>query len=510
MIYQRFLDDDLERIQNELFLLRQISNDTSALPERITAEVLDGLSAYCEREDCASEYVIEAKNQCIRALARALIQYSYDIVDSKNRTSIANDRMLMNLTQLTNTLNKMIGTYCLNGAANSVIPSWVPLAVYAAACVCCNYRPMTKIDTCISKALVVSGEGILKSCQQLSSCENQNEVFSTFLTQLLSLASQYTSKDDWIAPQSLPKFVLRWIILKISFPSLGGDGLGHILALVFPLVDSCQQTTQLVGIEVLYHVIKNVTATELRWYSEVLLEVLGRAVTTRTSVVLDLALASLVSALEMLQIPSQSFDLYDQFFLRLINDTCTAIEHNIRLLLLRSLRQMVKAMSVPQSIHLVSYLQPLLEVALRTFDSTNTPLVSEALLLLQDVITSAWPRITHHTEDIFVGVLRSVAYCATLSTGPTGKKHLDGGRTSTLLSLGNRVLQLLHALEQNVEVGGQRSTKILDLLRKTQKEIRNNTLLHLFCSDALESLQAGNPQIVPSPRTKLFNEERIR
>ncbi|KAL0590161.1 hypothetical protein ABG067_001805 [Albugo candida] len=495
MIYQRFLDDHLESIQNELCLLRNISDDTGVQPEQITTVVLDELATYCEEEKSPSECNINAKNQCIKALARMLIQYCCDIASGEKSTPTVSNRMAMNLTQLATTLNKMVGTYAHEDAASTFIASWVPLAAYAAACICCICIPSTKVHRAQSKSLLVIGEGILQSCENLSTCKNQNEVYSTFLTQLLSLVSQNTSKEEWILPQSLPKLVLRWMVSKVSFPNLGGDVLGRLLALVFPLVDACNRTTQLVGIEILYHIIKNVTATELRWYSDILLQVLRRAITTRTPAVLDLALASLISALELLQIPSQSFDLYDQFFPRLINDANLAIEHEIRLLLLRSIRKMLTAMGAPQSIHLIVYLQPLLEVTLRTFDSTNTALVSEALLLLKDIISSAWPRITYHTEDIFVGVLRSVAYCATLSAEGM---HAGRDHTLTLLPLGHSIIQSLHALEKFADIHGQEKKKILTLLGKTQKAIRKNCFLYKFCSDAIEVLQAQDPQSLSS------------
>lgn len=268
---------------------------------------------------------------------------------------------------------------------------------------------------------------------------------ATYAAQLVALSSQGASKEQWVDPQSLGKHALRWVITRVSFPHLGGDLLGRVLALAFPLIDDLRDETQRVGAQILRHVVINVTPTELRWYSDVLLEVLRTSLTSRKPVTLDCLLECLTESLAKVSSPGDVKN-YDQFLPRLLSDVSLCNDTPIRTIYLRRLRPFIKHMGAPHSLHLVRYLQPLLKVIVASFDAIDVDLLLEALETLRATVTGAWPRIPAHTEEILVGTMRVVAYCE-LFDDPASSHAPSPEQKKKLLAASGEVLVLLHDLD---------------------------------------------------------------
>lgn len=282
---------------------------------------------------------------------------------------------------------------------------WVPFALFSSSFVACEQLPGSEMMHSFTIA-----QGILQACQDVTSSDSRPSLFARYLGPIVSLASQCASKEEWVQEHASPKLVLWWILQQVSFPHLGGELLGRLLALIFPLIDDLTDSTQRVGAQMLYHVAQNVTKTELQWYTDVLLEVLRVGITTRKPETLDLLLKILVVALDKVS-PPHDFTFFDRFVPRLLTDTSLSSDIALRIVYLKNLRPLVQRIGVPHSIYLIRYLQPLLKVLLSTFESINVALLLEALQTLETTIRCAWPRITPHTERILVGVLRAVAYC---------------------------------------------------------------------------------------------------
>jgi hypothetical protein len=287
---------------------------------------------------------------------------------------------------------------------------------------------------------VVLAEGLLDGCVELVGAEDRQTLMAKYVAQIVALCSQDVAKDEWVAPQSLNKQVMLQVVEQVPFPHLGGDLLGRLLALTFPLVDDLTDSTQLIGARLLVHIVRNVTPTELRWYSDVLLEVLHTAIVSRKPATLDLLLGCLVESLDKVSPPGE-LKHYDRFMLRLLNDTSLCSDVAIRLVFVRHLRTLVVRQGAPHSLNVIRYLQPLLKVLIAGFESINVTLLVETLGALRSTVLAAWPRIAPHTERILVGVLRAVAFCELFDEGadftPTPKE------TEQLLALCEDVLDLL-------------------------------------------------------------------
>jgi hypothetical protein len=287
----------------------------------------------------------------------------------------------------------------------SELKKWIPFVLFANAFILCG-----RFEVCLKMSLASLSNEIFDLCTQVLHTKNRKEMMIWSFYFFVPLCSQGISKEEWIEVKSVPKFVLLWAIEQVPFPYLSGDQLGRVLALVFPLIDDLQDATQLVGVKMLLHIIKNVTPTDLRWYSDVLFEVLRVAITTRKPMTLDYLLECLGLSLEMVSLRNE-LEFYDKFFPRLLTDMSLATEIPIRIIYTRRLIPLIKRMGAPNSLHLIRYLQPLLKVLLSSFQCLNPNLIEETLITLRQVIRRAWLRIPSHTEQIFIGIMRAVLFC---------------------------------------------------------------------------------------------------
>lgn len=354
---------------------------------------------------------------------------------------------------------------------------WLPHALLACAFVACE-----RLSPAKHTHLLADADVVLARCQELTGAQSRADVLAQFVGPLMALCSQSCSKEQWVDRRSLPKHALLWIVLQVPFPHLGGDLLGRLLALVFPLVDDLSNESQAVGARLLQHIVHNVTATELRWYSDVLLEVLRTAITSRQPATLDALLDALVAALDKLSPPGE-FAHFDKFFPRLLTDTSLSTDVEVRVLFLRRLRPAIARMGAPQSVHVIRYLQPLLKVVVATFESINVALLLETLETLRVTIVSAWPRIPAHAEEIFVGVMRAVSFCEVFDAG-TSSSATASEREQILASC-ERVLELLHDLtgsESETDTLGQpRSKSSSAVVRMLQEVAASSAALRAYC-----------------------------
>ncbi|TMW63470.1 hypothetical protein Poli38472_002411 [Pythium oligandrum] len=349
-----------------------------------------------------------------------------------------------NLRPLMEFLVVVCVTFRLSDAQNATeLLRWTPFVIHASVHFLCERLPAFDAMQCYSLA-----QEAVQSCQELHHASSLSDLFGMAIDQVVSLSSQDITKEDWVSEASIAKHVLEWIVVQVVFPRLGGEVLGRLLALVFPLVDDLTDATQLVGARMLRHVVKNVTATELRWYSDVLLEVLRVASTSRKADTLDPVLESLVVSLDKVS-PPGDYQLYDRFVPRLLNDCSLCSEVALRVLYARHLRAVITRLGAPHSIHLIRYLQPLLKVLIASFEGVNATLIIETLETLRQTVLCAWPRIPSHTDEIFVGVLKAVALCEVLEGGmeqlpsSTDKKQI--------LILCRDIFGLLHDLTRETQ-----------------------------------------------------------
>lgn len=353
---------------------------------------------------------------------------------------------------------------------------WVPFAVCSSCFVCCGRLPASDLMGSVPIA-----ERVISTCESLAGVESQASLLAEYVGPISALCNQGFTKEEWVEERSYPKHVLLWVVAQVGFPHLGGDLLGRLLALTFPLIDDLHDATQLVGARLLRHIVENVTATELRWYTDVLLEVLRVALTTRKPATLECLLQCLGVALDHVSPPGE-LRFYDRFFPRLLTDTSLNNDAAVRVIYLRQLRPLIARMGAPNSPHLLRYLQPLLKVLAASTESLNVELLAETLETLRAAVVGAWPRVPAHTEEIVVAVLRVVAFCELMREGelhaptPEQKKRL--------LPLCTDVIGLVCDLERSKDV-------VVSMLTTVGEESPG---LKRFTDDMLRSLESGPSQ----------------
>lgn len=368
----------------------------------------------------------------------------------------------------------------LSAGDQKALRRWIPFVVLACAHIVCDALPAADA----MRAYTVAETTLEHSCAIVHAPTSAHLV-TQYISELVALCSQTCSKDAWVARHAFPKLVLRWLVLQVPAPHLGGDLLGRVLALVFPLMDDLSDETQAVGAAILRHVVASVTATELRWYTDVLLDVLRRAITTRSPETLDIVLETLAMALDKLSPPTELAH-YDAFVPRLLNDASLSSDVAIRIVYIRHLRPVIARMGAPGSIHIFRYLQPLLKVLTATFESIHVPLLRETLATLRVAIVSAWPRVPAHSEMIVVGVLRVVAFCLVLdarAAQPVSKAEHD-----ELLVLCEDIFALLHDLTREPQDAAPEANRsaVVAMLERVAAE---SAALRPFCERMTGALQ---------------------
>ncbi|GMF28780.1 unnamed protein product [Phytophthora lilii] len=376
----------------------------------------------------------------VKALSRVVIKYVATVAADAGNVAAAlalddNARpMLCVLKAVVDRLSRRELDEAVYG--DKELRRWLPFVLTA----CCFVSGDELPGSDLMQSVVVAEE-TLDACVKLEKLEQRKQLLSKHVGQIVALCSQDVDKDEWVAAESINKKVMLRVVEQVAFPFLGGDLLGRLLALTFPLVDDLTDATQRVGARLLRHIVNNVTPTELRWYSDVLLEVLHTAIVSRKPATLDVLLDCLVESLDKVSPPGK-LKHYDRFTPRLLSDTSLSSDIVVRVVFVRHLRGLVSRQGAPHSLNVIRYLQPLLKVLIAGFESVNVSMLVETLKTLQTTILAAWPRIAPHSEHIFVGVLRAVAFCELFEPGaeftPSSKEK------EQLLVLCEDVLDLLH------------------------------------------------------------------
>ncbi|KAF4321983.1 hypothetical protein BBO99_00003263 [Phytophthora kernoviae] len=357
----------------------------------------------------------------VKALCRLTIKYVGVITaDPDNvKALLALDDNLLPILRVLKTFVARLGDQDLDEAVYSDkgLLQWLPFVL--ASCSFVESGELPGAD--LMQSVVVVGD-VLDECSALLKLD-RGSVLAKYVGQIVALCSQDVDKEQWVSANSINKKIMLRVVEQVPFPHLGGDLLGRLLALTFPLVDDLTDATQLVGARLLRHIVHNVTPTELRWYSDVLMEVLHTAIVTRKPATLDTLLDCLVESLDKVSPPGE-LKHYERFVPRLLSDTSLCSEVAVRVVFVRHLRVIVGRLGAPHSLAVIRYLQPLLKVLIAGFESINIELLVETLESLHGTILAAWPRIAPHTEQILVGVLRAVAFCELFeAVGKTQSSH---------------------------------------------------------------------------------------
>ncbi|KAE9044836.1 hypothetical protein PR003_g2657 [Phytophthora rubi] len=431
------LDDAaLEKLREQLLTA---SADAPTRPEALqSAETLAVALPVAAASELQS--LLPTVIRTVKSLSRLVLKYVATVAaDTQNVAAlVALDDNLLPLLRVLQALVGRLQTRELDEGVNDAkeLHRWLPFVVTA----CCFVEAAELPGADLMQSVVLADE-TLDGCVKLLQVDGRAQLLSEYVAQVVALCSQDVSKEEWVAAGSVNKRVVLHVVQQVPFPHLGGDLLGRLLALTFPLVDDLIDATQLVGVQLLRHIVRNVTPTELRWYSDVLLEVLHTAMTSRKPTTLDVLLDCLVESLDKVSPPGE-LKHYDRFMPRMLGDTSLCSDVAVRVVFVRHLRTLVVRQGAPHSLNVIRYLQPLLKVLIAGFESVNISLLEETLETLQATVLAAWPRIAPHTDQILVGVLRAVAFCELFEAGaeftPSPKEK------EQLLALCEDILDLMH------------------------------------------------------------------
>ncbi|CAH0478599.1 unnamed protein product [Peronospora belbahrii] len=391
----------------------------------------------------------------VKVLSRAAIKYvAVAAADTQNVTIlVALDDTLLPIVRLFQALLDKLT--CQELQDDKELRRWLPFVL--TTCYFLNGAELPGADLMES---VVLANKVLNKAAVLTRSKDRQSLVAKYVAEMVALCTHNVDKQEWVAVTSVNKKIMLRVVEQVSIPYLGGDLLGRLLALTFPLVDDLTDSTQFIGARMLRHIIKNVTPTELRWYSDVLLEVLHTAIVSRKPDTLDVLLECLVESLDIISSPSE-LKHYDRFMPRILSDTSLCSDVTLRIVFVRHLHMLVVRQGAPHSLNLIRYLQPLLKVLVAGFESVNVALLVENLKTLRETVLAAWPRIAPHTEQILVGVLRVVAFCVLFDEGTDFTPSMK--QQEQLLAQCEDVMDLLH------QVNGAKSV-VSDMLElvKTQ------------------------------------------
>ncbi|KAG9414170.1 hypothetical protein AC1031_013381 [Aphanomyces cochlioides] len=239
--------------------------------------------------------------------------------------------------------------------------------------------------------------------------QSSDDLFSRYFTRVLSMFASKSSKEEWIATQSAAPYAFRWMVRHVMFPHFENEVIGRIFALALPLLDQVTVSTQVIGLDVVHHVVRQATATDIRWYTDILLHEMQQTLVTASSSP-DFLRATLDCLSDTLAVVSVQGDVqhYDRFFPSLLRQWDMSLEVPVKQAMTVGIRPWIQAMGAPHSLQLLRYLQPLIKVTLGCLEST--PLQREGLETLRLVVLAAWIRMPHHVEEITLGLLKCLAY----------------------------------------------------------------------------------------------------
>ncbi|KAF1794935.1 Armadillo-type fold [Phytophthora cactorum] len=377
----------LEKLCDKLL---DASYEVSTSPNELhsVGKLADALSVIDNPE---LQTLLDDVSRVVKALSRVIIKCVSTVAANTMKVAklVALDDQLVPILRLLSAFVSRLR--CQELLDGRELLRWLPFVL--TACYFVNGAELPGADLMQS---VVVAEETLDAAVELTKAGDRGSLVAKYVAQIVALCSQDVNKEE-------------------------RGPLGRLLALTFPLVDDLTDATQLVGARLLRHI--------LRWYSDVLLEVLHTAIVTRKPDTLNVS-------------PPGELKHYDRFMPRLLSDTSLCSDVAVRIVFVRHLRVLVIRQGAPHSLNGIRYLQPLLKVLIAGFESVNVALLVATLESLQATVLGAWPRIASHTEEILVGVLRAVAFCELFNEGAEFTPSSD--EKEQILTLCEDVLDLLH------------------------------------------------------------------
>jgi len=262
-----------------------------------------------------------------------------------------------------------------------------------------------------------------------------------------SLSHESWKKDAWQVTSSFCA-----VLSVASHRQVGGETLtGEILPLILPLVDDINEYTCKAGILVLTHLIDELTITEFRWHSILILQRLDLLVSSsRNASVMELVIPALVQALSKCEAIDYPFSRHLESFSVMLRAMCFTSDAD----LFRAYADGVQQLITICKLSVLPYCGQLFsccKIGISWGGKQNIPVRSSALLLLSKTIEICHVRINAYLSQV-------LAILATHRLVP----RLDDRE----LDLSKQILQLLfkYADEEKLQRDCSRLNPVVHLL----------------------------------------------
>ena len=228
--------------------------------------------------------------------------------------------------------------------------------------------------------------------------------------------------------------VLVWCVRNVKHPYLG-EYISMILPPLLLLVDDYRVENCVTGIQTLSHVIDNVNSTELCWYgrADIIYDALHHRIHTnepQVMIVLQPCLLKIIKVLEPSPVRADAdfkMNKIDENFQIIL----TVMEFENKILMRRAFCSNLATFVNHMGIRTVKHFKRLLRVIfgyLGIGDGETEGWRIVMLDVLKCVICNAWPRITHHVEDILKSLMKLIIDLVLSSLAPKDVKDLMLGK----------------------------------------------------------------------------------
>jgi len=195
-----------------------------------------------------------------------------------------------------------------------------------------------------------------------------------------------------------------YVVNSLSGYTLTGDLIGEVIPVILPFIEHYDPRISTVGLQMLTHLIEELTPTEVRWYAAIIFDSLGQAMTSRDIAVLKAALLAYTEALAKAESVNREIgpgSQHDEFLLKIIV-TASYVTNGLLLVeYLKAIQTTVERMGIHAVRHWMKIF-PLLKSSIPSQQSRTA-----GLCLTLTVVRNFWPRVQCHKEGILALVLRS-------------------------------------------------------------------------------------------------------
>lgn len=240
--------------------------------------------------------------------------------------------------------------------------------------------------------------------------------------------------SKWRLNPSAPH-VFAFCVLRVKMPFLS-DHLGTVLSAPLVFVDDHEVHNKCLGLDLIQHIVANVSKAELRWYgrADVLYDLLGKQLHSREPEILNLAIPCLFAVLDVVEkspvVPDgiRQEVKHDEMFRVYIQNMSLETTIALRRVYSHHLSAFIAKLGITVLRHIEQVLT-VITCYLEVYDGPDEACRIDVLEALQMLLCQAWPRMSNHSHVIVQSLVRliyDVSSERTLTPVDVNRRLLDG------------------------------------------------------------------------------------